>query len=364
MVDVTVNRSALVELASLAVAATDQKSTLPYGTHVRLTAEGSVLRAEASSAFASMNASRDAHVESGGAVVVGAKALLTIASKLPDEKIRIQMPDPAHALIRGGGGKYKLPLATDELPDPLTVDMKPIYVDGSELSSLLSRVACAVGRDGSRPMLEVVHVEIGTTRMRCLATDGHRMHIAEARSGQESDYVFDLPSARLSEVMRFIDGKEVALAYGSNRLVLTAAGDALHVVAPEAQFIERYERFIPTEAKSTSTVHSGRLVDALKRMSLVGSDPKEGTTVELHFGDAQLRITLDSNLTGKVAGGEELVPCEIAGLPPSVCVSAEYLADAIIKAPHDNVDLIVNGAMQPVLVRCEGYLAIVLPRRK
>src|SRR5439155_19966375 len=86
-----------------------------------------------------------------------------------------------------------------------------------------------------------------------------------------------------------------------------------------------YQQVIPKEADRTITVDRPRLLDTLKRMSLLSSD-RSTNAVRLEVQEGSLKFTLQNPDLGDAKEG---IPVSYKGQPLQIRLNAPYLMDVL-----------------------------------
>jgi DNA polymerase III sliding clamp (beta) subunit (PCNA family) len=219
----------------------------------------------------------------------------------------------------------------------------PVTVAAADLRVALARVLPAVSRDRKESLLQCVLVEARRDLVRLVATDRHRLVVAEmgAHGAGDADAVIRAPvrASALEGIDLEPDGR-LGIALDDDRLVI---GDQrVDVVAGD---FPDYERFLAADARTRSlTVERAALLHAIE-----GGDD-----------EAPLRFRFTA---GRLEVDEPPVPMAASYDGPSVEVllDAGYAHDAVAAAAGPDV------VRSPVVVRSPGntsYTAIVMPVRR
>jgi DNA polymerase-3 subunit beta len=127
-----------------------------------------------------------------------------------------------------------------------------------------------------------------------------------------------------------------------------------------------YMQVIPKEADRTVTVDRPRLLDTLKRMSILSSD-RATNAVKFELQKDMLRVTSQNPDLGDA---KEEIPVSYGGTPLQIGFNARYLMDvlSVIEAPQMNVELcdeLSPGVLKPIGEAGAGtrYTAVIMPMR-
>ena len=123
-----------------------------------------------------------------------------------------------------------------------------------------------------------------------------------------------------------------------------------------------YEKVIPQQQSKRAVCGRSKLIDSLRRISLVANDKSGG--VQLHLEPGMLRIQSQSPDVGE---GTEEIEIDYADEPISVGFNARYLLDALGALPHDEVALELSGSLDPGVIKPVGggvdFVGVIMPMR-
>jgi DNA polymerase-3 subunit beta len=127
-----------------------------------------------------------------------------------------------------------------------------------------------------------------------------------------------------------------------------------------------YMQVIPKESDRTVAVDRSRLLDTLKRMSLLSSD-RSTNAVRLELTENSLRVTSQNPDLGDA---REEIPVTYKGQPLQIGFNARYLMDVlqVLDAVEMNVELsdeLSPGVLKPVgdPGAAARYTAVIMPMR-
>src|SRR5712692_6785963 len=128
-----------------------------------------------------------------------------------------------------------------------------------------------------------------------------------------------------------------------------------------------YMQVIPKEADRTVTVDRPRLLDTLKRMSILSSD-RSTNAVKFELQKDMLRVTSQNPDLGDA---KEEIPVAYGGTPMQIGFNARYLMDvlSVVEAPQMNVELcdeLSPGVLKPIGeagAPATRYTAVIMPMR-
>ncbi|MFK8002471.1 MAG: DNA polymerase III subunit beta [Polyangiales bacterium] len=355
-------------------AVADRKNSMAILSNILLSAEGSGrLRLAATDLYLGVSAVADAEIKKPGSITIAARTLFDIVKAMPDGDIHWTVGENQASTLVQGKIRYTIPgLPGDDFPPlPNPGDADFVSVDAALVGELIALTSYSMSSDDTRPHLAGTLFEGDGKVLRMVTTDGHRLSKAEVNVEGGMNYAMLVPHKGINELKRVIDDTKGSRSADRPPQVeiATAAGNAffrrddllLSVKLADEQF-PPYDKVIPQKQTKRVVALRSRLLDALKRISLVASDKSGG--VQLHVDSGFLRIQSQNPDVGE---GAEEVEVDYAGDPVSIGFNARYLMDALSSLPHDEVALELSGELDPGVIRPVGdgmdFVGVIMPMR-
>lgn len=274
--------------------------------------------------------------------------------------------------LRAGKARVTLP-CTDpaeyvELPSAPEGAQHP--VDALTLSRALAAVLPAASDDAARPNLVTVNLEPEDGKLTCVATDGHRLHVARTSlAWPHGSVLLGADGARhfLAALKGAGAGADVSLAIAGSSCLLRVDGTEVHARLSAEKF-PPWRAVVPTgDAQSTLTLDPAPLVDALKRARLAAGDEAQPAAVFSAEREGVSELTVRAS--AESASTEDAVPAHVDGLLPPTGLALAYLADALDAVGALSVSIVARGERAAVvLVPAQPdthvrVTCVVMPRR-
>ena len=315
-----------------------------------------------------------ASIGQGGSVAVAARTLFDIVKNLPEGEISLSVGDNQAVEITCGKVRYKVPgMAGEDFPPlPNPGDVAFAELDAARLGELIGLTSYSMSSDDTRPHLAGTLFEGEGATVRMVTTDGHRLSKAEAKlDGAEVEFKMLVPHKGVGELKRVIedakgekggDAPTVGIATAAGNAFFRREGLLLSVKLADEQF-PPYGRVIPK--KQDKRVLSGRtrLIEALRRISLVANDKSGG--VQLIVEPGILRLQSQNPDVGE---GSEEVEIDYAGDAVQIGFNARYILDVLGALSHDEVALELSGELDPGVLKPVGdvgldFVGVIMPMR-
>jgi DNA polymerase-3 subunit beta len=207
-------------------------------------------------------------------------------------------------------------------------------------------------------------LEIEPNRLRAVATDGHRLALAELGTQVSVDEPKQVivPRKGIQEILRLLEHSEepVNVLLGTNHIRAELPSIRFTSKLIDGRFPD-YGRVIPQEGGQRISVDRDTLRQALVRASILSNEKYRG--VRFVIEDGSLRI--QSNNPEQEEAQEELT-VEFAGDNVEIGFNASYMLDALAAVDEPTVDIYVTDANSSALVRGHGATDskyVVMPMR-
>ena len=291
---------------------------------------------------------------------VPASTLLHICSRFPaDAQICFELEGDGKAMnLWHGRSRYKLVVVdADEFPSITSQDDEyELSMPEGVLRSLLSSVRYAMAQNDMRYYLLGALLDVGPDGVTAVATDGHRMAVAEhaMKTGIESPVQLIVPSKGVEELTKILtdQDQDVVLRLAGNHLGLDLSGDrcAFHTMLVDGKYPD-YRTVVPTERNLRAEVSREALIKAAERITPVTDELtqavvlafKDGENLEVgaknnkgDVGEEQIEMTLS-----RESGEEEEV---------KISINIKYLIDALQSLGSAGAVLGVNDGSNSMLI--------------
>ena len=354
----------------------EKKSTMPILSHVLLEAtKTDELHVSATDLDISVSSDHACEVLKEGKVAVPAKQLYEIVKALPEKDTVLKRAPNNYLELRSGAAEFRIVgLPADDFPAlPRFDKVQMVTVDSKWLLELIDLTSFAVSSDETRYNLNGVFFEPSAGLLRTVATDGHRLSLAERPLEGEFHVKKGviLPRKGLGEMKKLlleVSEGETRLGFVENSAILQRPRVRLIMRLIEGVFPD-YRQVIPKEGEKKFKVGRERLLETLRRVSLLSTDKAHAVKLELEPG--VLRVLSHNPDLGEA---KEEVPIQYQGEPLKIGFNARYLIDVLSAlASLEAVaaqDVLVELAddlspvvMKPAAESATHFTAVVMPMR-
>jgi DNA polymerase-3 subunit beta len=353
----------------------EKKSTMPILSHVLLEAKkGNLLHVSATDLDLSVSSEHSCEVTKEGALAVPAKHLFEIVRSLPEQEVTLKKAGNNYLEVKSGPSEFRIVgLPAEDFP-ALPKFEKVSFVDvvPAELLAQIELTSFAASTDETRYNLNGVFFEPQGPVLRMVATDGHRLALSERPLA--GDYALKrgviLPRKGLHELKKLLgesvdaatEKPETKLGFAENSAIYRRPGVVLAMRLIEGMFPD-YKQVIPKQGEKIVKVGRQRLLETLRRVSILASDKSHAVKLELSAG--LLRVLSQNPDLGDA---KEEVPVEYAGEPLKIGFNSRYITDVAAVLRSDDVQLELADDLSPGVLRGAGpedagYTAVVMPMR-
>jgi DNA polymerase-3 subunit beta len=369
---VTLERNHLLKSLGHVHRVVERRNTYPILANVLLKAADGRIDLRATDLDIEVTENVPAMVGTAGTTTVPAHTLYEIVRKLSDgAEVKLETQGGEQMLLTSGRSRFNLAcLSPDSFPDLKSGTFTHTFtLPATTLRELIERTQFAISNEETRYYLNGIYLHTlevgGTTVLRAVATDGHRMARAEtdAPDGAKGMPGIIIPKKTVGEVQKLVDGAdgEITVEVSDTKIRFTLDGIVLLSKLIEGTFPD-YERVTPKNNDKTMNVDRATFATAVDRVSTIASE-RGGKAVKLSMKDGQLELSV-TNPDHGTATEELAVDFEPESF--EIGFNARYLLDIIGQIRSDNAVFQFNDAGSPTLVREDGEakaLYVLMPMR-
>src|SRR5207248_3033414 len=283
-----------------------------------------------------------AEVNRTGSVALKHKELYDIVRMLPEKICVLRREANNRVKITSGAAEFNIvgQPAEDYPPFPRAEKVQFVAVEPQQLLEMIEKTQFAISADETRHNLNGVFFEAAEGSVRMVATDGHRLSLAQRPiEGFALKRGVIVPRKGLLELRRLLDENstgDAELGFTETSGVFRRGEVTMVMRLIDGQFPD-YMQVIPKEADRTVTVDRPRLLETLKRMSLLSSD-RSTNAVRLELSEGSLRVTSQNPDLGDA---REDIAVSYSGQPLQIGFNARYLMDVlqVVDSEKMNVEL-------------------------
>ena len=353
----TIERGDLLDALSHVQNIVERRTTIPILSNVLLEATKGELKLTATDLDIEAVDSANAKVSKTGAVTAPAGTLFDVIRKLPSgAEVQLELnPESQRLIITAGRSKFELPTLAAADFQTMTPDEGAISfrLHARDVARLIDKTRFAISTEETRYYLNGVYLhaaktDAGDTVLRTVATDGHRLALAELKAPKGSEGLTGVivPRKTVAETRRLVDGldEEVEIEISDTKFILRAGRAVLTSKLIDGSFPD-YGRVIPKGNDKKLTVDNKAFEAAVDRVSTVSAE--RSRSVKMSMSDGRLTLAVNHAETG--AGNEEL-EAEYSSDPMEIGFNAKYLLDIAGQIEAPEAEFMFNDPASPALV--------------
>jgi DNA polymerase-3 subunit beta len=341
----TIERAALLKALGHVQSVVERRNTIPILSNVLLSAREGALAMSATDLDMEIVDETTAQVESPGQITAPAHTLYEIVRKLPEgaEVSLSYTGDDPRLQVRAGRYKVNLPVlpAGDFPAMPREGLSSAILVDTGALIRLIDRTRFAISTEETRYYLTGIYlhtlVEDGREILRAVATDGHRLAMADmpAPEGATGGPGVIVPRKTVQEVRRLLEdaGETIGLQISPQKVLFDFGRARLTSKVIDGSFPD-YTRVIPRDNARVLTADNVLFAAAVDRVATISSE--KSRSVKLAVEPGRVVLTVRNMETGQA---QEELEVDYDGAPFEIGFNARYLLDVSAQVGAELIEM-------------------------
>ncbi len=340
-------REAFIAPLQRIIGAVERKQIRPILSHVLIRAGDGGVELIATDLEIEMLSTAQAEVEEASPSTLPARKLLDIVKALPSGADVTVEADQERGYVFSGRSRFELmALPAEGFPQKEALrELVAVDVPSLGLADLLDRTAFAMAVEDVRFYLNGLLLEIHADELRSVATDGHRMALAQMplESGLHEVRQVLIPRKGVQELMRLAAGSQgtarLELAENQLRATLLLAqesfsepseesGEGSGVVRFASKLIDArfpdYERVLPTHSNKTLMINRKGFLEALQRVSILANERLRGVRMTLRRDELLLQ-----SRNAEHEQAQEVLDVDYDGPELVIGFNVSYLLDAL-----------------------------------
>ena len=360
-------RDALLKPLNLVAGVVERRQTLPILANVLLVLDGEHLSLTGTDLEVELvGRVKLASPGDAGEVTVPARKLVDICKSLPEGcEIEFKAED-GKVLIRSGRSRFTLStLPAVEFPNiEDSIGTHKINLQQGQLRRLIDRTSFAMAQQDVRYYLNGMLWELQKSRLRVVATDGHRLAmctLAHDFDLEEPKQVI-LPRKGVLELSRLLqdEGAEIVIVIGNNHIRATTDEFTFTSKLVDGKFPD-YDRVLPKNADKAVLGSREELRQAFTRTAILSNEKYRGVRLTLSEGSVQIVAN-----NPELEEAEEIVSVDYQGDSLEIGFNVSYLLDVLGVLSGEQIKLSLSDSNSSALLEESedgDSLYVVMPMR-
>ena len=362
----SLQREALLKPLAQVVNVVERRQTLPVLANLLTQVQGGQLSLTGTDLEVEMVSRSAVDDAQDGETTIPARKLFDIVRALPDGSRVTLSQTGDRVTVQAGRSRFTLStLPAHDFPSVDEVEAtERVSVPEAALKELIERTAFAMAQQDVRYYLNGLLFDLADTRLRCVATDGHRLALCETalEAAVATKRQIIVPRKGVQELQRLLEG-------GDRSLVLEMGRNHIRVKRDDVTFTSKlidgrfpdYEAVIPIGADREVRIEREALRASLQRAAILSNEKYRGVRLEVSPGLVRINA---HNPEQEEAQEEVEADTRVDEL--AVGFNVNYLMDALTALRDEFVVLQLRDANSSALVReatSERCRHVVMPLR-
>jgi DNA polymerase-3 subunit beta len=363
---ITVKREDLLKPLGIVAGVVERRQTLPILSNIMLRYNGKELALTGTDLEVEISAQLAGKGGENGEMTVPARKLYDICRALPGDSLIDISLEKEKALIKSGKSRFRLlTMPASEFPAIETAqwDMK-FALPQNKLRWLLEKTMFCMAQQDVRYYLNGLLFEAKGQKLRAVATDGHRLSLAdvELTSSISGEKNVILPRKGVQEMIRFLDDSdaEVQIQIGANHIRATLKDLIFTSKLIDGRFPD-YNRVIPASQSKRVMVSKTAFRETLNRAAILSNEKYRG----VRFGLGKGLMTITAHNPEQEEAQEE-ISIDYNGDDMEIGFNVNYISEAVGALDANDIEFCLNDPNSSCLLRIPGNsqnLYVVMPMR-
>jgi DNA polymerase III subunit beta len=361
-------RDEFLKVLQLVTGIVERRHTLPILANVLLKKQGREIGLTSSDLEIQIRTQAEFDGDAGQvSTTIAARKLLDILRSVPENQPVSLTLNGSKLTVQSGKSRFALQtLPAEDFPlvSEAVEFSHEIQLPQATLKRLIGQVHFAMAVHDIRYYLNGILMVVEGTQLTLVATDGHRLAVAQATLPNEvSKQEVILPRKSVLELQRLLgeeEGAMVSLKFAANQAKISLPGIEFVSKLVEGKFPD-YQRVIPKGYAFGVEIDRAALLTSLQRASILTNDKFRG--VRVNFEPGVMRI--NSTNAEQEEAFEEL-DVNYAGDSIEIGFNVSYLVDALANMQSETVHIGLQDGNSSALFTVPGdasFRYVVMPMR-
>jgi len=344
----------------------ERRQTLPILGNILLQIEQNKALLTSTDLEMEVSASVEVEAASNAEFTIPARKFIDICKALPDgSPISINVKNDKASIVSGRSRFALGVLPAMDFPSINSGAQKVCFeLTVESMKRLLERTAFSMAHQDVRYYLNGLLMELSPKRIRTVATDGHRLALAEQAldTGVEDTSAVILPRKAVLELNRilgqFTENVEVCISDG---FACFRSGTSVFTTKLIDGRFPDYDRVIPFDNDQVALVERDAFKDALHRSSILSSEKYKG--VRLEFEQDNLKLQAHNP---EQEESEDELEIRYQGNTQRIGFNVAYLLDILSVVNSEQIRVFLGAEGKSALIRDgddETAIFVIMPMR-
>ncbi|MDQ3188043.1 MAG: DNA polymerase III subunit beta [Pseudomonadota bacterium] len=362
---VNASRDALLKPLQVVAGIVERRQTLPILANILVRKDGEKVSFTATDLEIQIQTSADIGAgKETAATTIAARKLVDILRALPDADVQLSLTNKKMAVASGKSRFNLQTLAAEEFPTVAQAEFTADFsLSSATLKYLLGMVHFAMAQQDIRYYLNGMLLVVDGTTVRAVATDGHRLALAEVSKDDASNKIEAIvPRKTILELSRLLPDSDdpVRVQMAANQAKFSFGDIELISKLVEGKFPD-YQRVVPAANTKVFAINREDLMHALQRAAILTTDKFKG--VRMLLGDGTLKI---NSTNADQEDAQEELEIGYRGESLDIGFNVNYLLDVLANLKNDEVSFSLGDSLGSALItmpNSDKFKYVVMPMR-
>lgn len=361
-----INREVLLTPLQQIVSVIEKRQTMPILSNVLMVIENDQLILTGTDLEIQLIAKLSIAPATSGSITVPARKFLDICRLLPSgAEIKFEQQDDKVKILSNRSRFTLSCLPADNYPEFSESGLENQFIiNAGKFKKALDKTTFCMANQDVRYYLNGLLLNISNSKLKLVASDGHRLSIYEDQLEQAAGFEarIILPRKGVLELGRLLDDPEAELQveFSSNNIRISIKNFIFSAKLVDSKYPD-FSKVFQQEFFNQIHIQRQLLKEALTRVAILSNEKFKGVTLDIATGS--LRISTHNPEHDEA---EEELSIEYTGEPLTIAFNAQYLLDAVSNLDSELAVLTIASNVSSCFIDepndC-GYKFIVMPMR-
>ncbi|MDP2100083.1 MAG: DNA polymerase III subunit beta [Methylobacter sp.] len=361
-----INREEILLPLQQIVSVIEKRQTMPILSNVLMVIEEEQLTLTGTDLEIQIIAKINIAAITPGSITVPARKFLDICRLLPSgAEIKFELQEDK-VKITSNRSRFSLScLPADNYPEFAESELENhLFINAGKFKKALDKTVFCMANQDVRYYLNGLLVNVSNSKLKLVASDGHRLSIYEDDLDQATGFEarIILPRKGVLELSRLLDDPEAELKveFSSNNIRVFIKNLIFSAKLVDSKYPD-FGKVFQQEFFNKMLIQKQVLKDALTRVAILSNEKFKGVTFDITPDSLKI-----STHNPEHDEAEEELMIEYSGEPLTIAFNAQYLLDAVSNLDSEMAVLTIASNASSCFIdepdEC-GYKFIVMPMR-
>lgn len=361
-----ITREQILNPLQLTVGVTEKRQPMPILSNILMVVSKDSLVLTGTDLEIQLTSKINLDSAEAGEITVPARKFLDIVRLLPNgAEIKVELLDEKVKVTSGRSLFSLSTLPADSYPEFLETELENQFlINAGEMKKALDKTVFCMANQDVRYYLNGLLLHVSNSKLKLVASDGHRLSIYEDTIGEATGYEarIILPKKGAVELSRLLDDGEAELniQFSDSNIRIYVKDLQFSAKLVDAKYPDFSQVFDQTFFNKI-VIQRQLLKDSLTRVAILANEKFKGVTFDVSNG----LLKMSSHNPEHDEAEEELI-IEYEGEPITIAFNSQYLLDAVNNLDSELAVLTIASNTSSCFIEeteQQLYRFIVMPMR-